>query len=314
MNEVIIFIAIISSFFYSLTNVFTKIITSHFKNPFDSMFYQVTFYIIAFSIIYIIFLLLEGQLVTQNLFKIDFIIFIGLSGFFTFFGGIAFFYGISIGQASVSGIIQSSRILVSIIFAIIFFAEVYPTTIYVWIIGIFIGVLIVAYDDSISIKELILLKSKGLAWFLLAMFSWSFGDVFVRAIEGQLHVLSIMLIRILFIWIFIFLSRNKLTSIFNLEKTKIIKTKNDVIIFFLYTSLFIVADIFFIYALGQSLTLTETIFSFMGVFSFIVIIVLSKMDLFKKKIAENLNRQILLTKSIGMIIATFSILGLIAFS
>ena len=123
MNEVIIFIAIISSFFYSLTNVFTKIITSHFKNPFDSMFYQVTFYIIAFSIIYIIFLLLEGQLVTQNLFKIDFIIFIGLSGFFTFFGGIAFFYGISIGQASVSGIIQSSRILVSIIFAIIFFCR-----------------------------------------------------------------------------------------------------------------------------------------------------------------------------------------------
>ena len=73
------------------------------------------------------------------------------------------------------------------------------------ILLVFIGVLMVSWQEELNMKDIILFKSSGSGWFLLAVVLFAAGNAFVRLLHNQVNVLTQLVIRLTFLLIAVLL-------------------------------------------------------------------------------------------------------------
>lgn len=309
MDPFYIILAFISIFILSLSLVYSKFVLVEFGNPIHMLLLQVLINFIAAIGIYLVLLFTDINL-NENL-NLENTLRIFLSSFFIFLALITLYVGLHKGNASVGGVILSSRVILSVLFALIFLntEENFPFTSYLWIIIVIIGVVLSTWEKDLSYKDLINGRKTGAIYFIFAIVFMALANTIIRLLDNEVFVATHILIRLFFLSIFViafypFLNRvlgeNK--SLYDNLSTGKIKSVT------FYTILIVIGDFGFTSALSNSLTISETIGALEGVFAFIIILTLSLNKKYKSILNETLDKKTLLSKILGIIIAVVGII------
>ncbi len=290
--------ALVSVVIFSVTSVYTKFLIPQLGGPYKFLATQLTIGGVFTTAI----LLFSGDTIPQDLLhsqsvQLEFLI----SSLFAFFGFLTLMQGFAKGNASVGGIFISSRLIISIPTAFIFLGEKFPPYIYLFIFVTFIGAIIVSWDESLSLGDVLFFRAKGVKWFLMTMIFWALSNVFIRKLSPSLSTVQFIayrqLVMIALVWIFWV----KFHAYFDPEDKKVTLTKvRNVVLYLLMT---LTAQFLFVYALQQSLTLSEGIGVFEGVSTFLVSLLFAKFY-GNEVLQEQLSKRGLIIRSVGVVLAT----------
>ncbi|MDH5646201.1 MAG: hypothetical protein OEZ01_09350, partial [Candidatus Heimdallarchaeota archaeon] len=232
------------------------------------------------------------------------------SSILTFIGYISLTIGLERGNASVGGVLLSSRVLFSIPLAIIIIGEIYNFMVYISILIAIIGSISVSWKKSMRLIDLILLRSKGIRWFILTSISWSVSNMIIRQLEQSVPVLEFLFYRQI---VFVILIIITFLSIKNKLHTKLTLNKNLLLKYSIYSAFLLFAQFLYIYALGFSLTITESIGIMEGAFTLLFSILIAKY--YNNQILnEPIDRESILIRIVGMIFASIGTLGVVIYS
>ena len=275
------------------------------KNPITLMIYQFTINLVVVVIAFIVLSIIGTDFST--VFEFNNFIILLISAFFIFLGVITFYYGLNIGHVSVATVVLSGRVLFVIPIGLLFLQEIYPQITYLWIFIIVIGILLVSWDTSMGIKDV--LYFKGTYYYILTNVFWSIANSLIRFLHNDVHFVGIILIRLLVLTSLIFLLAPKLNETFSYPKIERFSLKFTILVTILVLELFL-GDLGYIYSLGFSATITEAIGSLQGLFVFVLVLVLSKIKYFKDGLKEPLDNKTLTVRILGMILATIGTVGI----
>jgi len=299
-------IAFSSTLLFSLSTIFSKFLITDFKNPAKFTIYQLTGNLFFASIPFAISFYLEGYTIFQGI-TLEAIGLIIASSFVIYIGLLSLFTGLIEGDTSVVGVINSSRIIFSILIAFFLIQdERYDLSVYPWIIIIFIGVLFVSWSEDTPITNVLLLKSRKSGYFLATIFLFAFSNSFVRLLNNSINTFTLVVIRLLFMIIFSVTSYNILKKFTNYSEIYEMRnlTRKETINLFFYLFMFTIADILVTFTLGESITITESMGALQGAMVFILINILLfiKPNLLEQ-LQEPRDKKTLGIRLIGIIIA-----------
>jgi drug/metabolite transporter (DMT)-like permease len=308
----VLLLAFIGTIVISISFVYSKLVLAQIKNPIHMLFLQVSINLILLLILYLLSLLPFRTEINANLTLVNVVI-IFCSAMFIFAGLVAFFIGLQRGNVSVGGMIIASRVIASVILAWLFLSEHFPPNLYILILLVFIGVLMVSWQEELNMKDIILFKSSGSGWFLLAVVLFATGNAFVRLLHNQVYVLTQLVIRLTFILIatllfYPFLNRRIGDDRSLIETIRVPKLVLQAVI---YVTLIVIADIPTTIAIGESLTITETIIALEGVFVFILVLLVGQNKTIRYILQEPFDRKTLTIRFLGVIIATVGIVSFV---
>lgn len=304
MNELIALITIISTIIFAVTSIYGKVIIKDVQSSYNFFLMQIILFIPILTVVNI---LIQPDL--TYLFSWLDMTKLVLASIFGFTGYVALYKGFEVGNVSVGGVMLSSRVLVSIPLAI-FIGEIYPLFIYVFIAIAFMGAMLVSYREDLSIKDFLQLKSSGLNYFLVTLVSWALANTLTRELNNHFHPLLFLYIRIIFFAIIAIITypilKKSLSNGISLTFNK--KSTNQII---LYILILLTAQMMYIYALGESLTIAEGLGVLEGVFTFMMAIGLSKINFFKNYLEEPLGQLTLIVRVFGVLITTLGTIGIL---
>lgn len=312
MDEFFIFLAFAGTIVMSSSFVFSKLVLDEIKNPMHMLFLQITINYILLLIIYIPSLLLLWDDLIDNL-TIGNIFVIFCSAIFIFTGLVFFYIGLEKGTVSVGGVIVSSRVIVSVFLAWLFFNEKFPLSSYLLILIIFIGVLTVSWHKGLRIKDILMLKSSGSGWFLLSVTFFAISNAFIRLLNNQVNILTQLVFRLTFLLIATFLFYPLLNKRIGDKRPLKETVRNPKLLkqAAIFVILIMVADFTITMAIGESLAITETITALEGLFVFIMILFVAQNKTIRKKLQEPFDRKTLAIRFFGVTITTIGIISFI---
>lgn len=300
------FIALIATLFYAIGAVYSKLIMDYIKNPVLLMIYQFTINLIVVFIVFVVLYLIGTDF--SNLLVFNDLIVLIISSIFIFLGILTFYYGLNIGNVSVATIVLSSRVLFVIPLGILFLNEFYPSSIYFWIIIIVLGIFLVSWKKGLPLKDVFMLK--GTIYFILTNIFWAIANSLITYLHNDIHFVAIIMIRLVVLTTLIFILAPKLNISFKyIPLDKKFNEKFALITFFLVLVLFM-GDLGYIYALGETVTITEAIGSLQGIFVFIMVLILSKIPFIKDGLQEPLDRKTITVRITGIFLATIGTLAI----
>jgi drug/metabolite transporter (DMT)-like permease len=289
---------LISITLFAFTTLLTKYVIAGAGGPYRFLTIQLSVGLVIISVLFVI--IFRDELIDPDIFHPDVLTKFFLACLFGFFGFVFLLIGLERGSASVGGIFISSRVIVNIPLAYIFLNEKYHYSIYLFILLTFIGALIVSWSAELSILDVILLKGKGTKYFLITMLFWGLSNIFVTSmgtVISPYHFLAYrQVIFVIAVWVLYPLISKKLDhGTPKLDRSFVKKL-------LLYISLALVAQVLFLYALQQSLTITEGLGVFEGVITFIITILFAHyVD--NTILGEALSKRELGVKFIGVILS-----------
>ena len=312
MDPLFIFLAFIGTIVISISFIYSKLVLTQIKNPVHMLFLQIAINYVLLLIIYFPSLLVIGSELNANL-SISNIFIILCSAIAIFVGLITFFIGLHEGNVSTGGVIVSSRVIVSLLLAWVFLNERFPFNSYLFILIVFIGVLLVSWQQELKLKEVFLFKSSGSGWFLIAVTFFAIGNAFIRLLSNQINVLTQLVFRLTFLLIATLVSYPLLNRrIGNRRHLKETLGKPRLVLqAIIYVVLIMIADITTTLAIGESLTITEAITALEGLFVFIFMILIAQNKTLLKALQEPFDKKTLTVRFLGVIIATIGIISFI---
>lgn len=305
MNNLFPIFALIATILFAITSIYGKYIFTKMGSSYHFFLVQL---IITGILLFIGNLILIPDI--SSIYDLKNLFLLILSSFLAYVGFISLYRGFEVGNVSVGGVLLSSRVLITIPLALLI-GEIYPSLVYVLIIIAVIGALMVSWTKNLPIKELLLLKSSGMYYFVLTLITWSLSNAVVRALNNAFHPLLFLFIRIIFFAIIALLSHSYLNPRLS-PKTKFIKLNRPILLHTLmYSFILLSAQSLFIWALGESLLITETIGIFEGIFTFILAISISLIPYFRNYLNEPLDKLTLSVRSMGTVITTLTTVGVV---
>ncbi|MHA1983250.1 MAG: EamA family transporter [Candidatus Hodarchaeales archaeon] len=303
MASLLIPLAFLSAIAYSFSALSIKSLIYYMKNPVHILLYQMLLNFLFILIIGVIMIFL-GFYPIENI-TLENLILIIFSTTFLFIGVVSLYYGLKVGNVSVGGLILSSRVLISIFFAISILGEHFALIIYFWILIIFLGIIFTSWQENLSLIEGI--KDSGTIYFFITIIFWGFANTIIGAINNEVFIITFLLIRLFVMCVLIIVLYPFLNSFIG-DGGKIQFSFRYVIFIFLFVLVATVGDAASIIALGDSVTVTEAIGAFQGVIIFIIVLILSKNIKLKDIFGEPLGIRTLVVRSSGIIIATLAII------
>ena len=184
---------------------------------------------------------------------------------------------------------------------------------YLFILIVFGSVLMVSWEKELPMKEILLFKSSGASWFLLSVIFFSTGNVFIRLLHNQVNILTQLVLRLTFLLfanlLFYPLLNRRIGDNRPLKET--IRNPKLLIQVFIFVSLILIADFATSLAIGESLTITETIGALEGIFIFIMLMVVLQNKNLRNILQEPFDRKTIIIRFLGVILATLGIIGFI---
>lgn len=300
------YLAVSATLCYAIGAVYSKMFMEYIQNPVLLMIYQFTINLIVVFIVFVVLFILGTDFST--LFNLEDFVILTISSILIFLGVVTFYYGLNIGNVSVATVVLSSRVLFVIPLGILFLNEIYSTAIYFWIIIIVIGIILVSWQKGLPIKDVFLLK--GTIYYILTNIFWAVANSLITFLHNDVHFVAIILLRLIVLTSLIFIFAPKLNTSFNYKPLdKKFNKKFAILSFFLVLILFL-GDLQYIYALGESVTITEAIGSLQGLFAFIIVLGLSWFPFFKNGLKEPLDKYTLVVRILGMVLATIGTLAI----
>ena len=273
------------------------------KNPMNLLLIQMVINFILIFVIYIILSVLG--LYPVEIINLEQYLYIIISTIFLFFGIITLYYGFKVGNVSVGGLILSSRVFVSVILAIVFLNELFPSNIYFWFIFIFLGIILTSWQEELSFIKGI--KSSGTIYFLLTIFFWGFANVIIGAVNNEVFVITFLLIRLITLNFLTIILYPKFKSILGADLPLELNFKSLILVS-IFVLIATIGDAAYIVALGDSVTITEAIGVFQGAIVFVFVLFLSQNPFLKSIYNEPLEKRTLMVRFLGIVIATIGIL------
>ncbi|MFX0065484.1 MAG: EamA family transporter [Candidatus Hermodarchaeota archaeon] len=309
MDIFFLLLAFIGTIVTSISFVYSKIVLTQIKNPLHMLFLQIAINYGLLLIIYFPSFLLFDLEINENLTITNiFIIFCSAMAIFT--GLVAFYTGLQKGNVSAGGVIVSSRVIVSVLLAWLFLNEYFPLSSYIFILIVFIGVLLVTWQKELRLKDVLLLKSGGSGWFLLAVVLFAIGNAFIRLLNNQINIITQLVFRLTFLLMatlfFYPILNKKIGDKRPLKET--VGVPKLVLQATIYVILILIADIATTAAIGESLTITETILALEGLFVFILIVLIAQNKTLRDVLQEPFDRKTLVIRFLGVITTTFGII------
>ena len=300
------YLAVSATLCYAIGAVYSKLFIDYIQNPVLLMIYQFTINLIVVFIVFVVLFLFGTNFST--LFDLNDIIILTISSIFIFLGVVTFYYGLNIGYVSVATVVLSSRVLFVIPLGILFLNEIYPSSIYFWIFIIVIGIFLVSWQKGLPIKDVFLLK--GTIYYILTNIFWAIANSLITYLHNNVHFVAIISLRLIVLTSLIFIFSTQLNSSLHYKPLdRKFNIKFAFLTFFLVLVLFL-GDLQYIYALGESVIITEAIGSLQGIFVFIFVLILSIFPFFNTGLKEPLDNHTLLVRIIGIILATLGTLAI----
>ena len=304
MNELIPIITIIATIIFAVTSIYGKIIIKDVQSSYIFFLMQIILFIPVLTVVNVI---LQPDLTYltswEDMNKII------LASVLAFAGYVALYKGFEVGNVSVGGVMLSSRVLLSIPLAI-FIGEIYPFFIYVFIFISFLGAILVSWKKDLSVKAFFHLRSSGLNYFLVTLVSWGISNTLIRELNNHFNPLLFLYLRMIIFAIIAILTypllNNSLSNGMSIRFTK--KNTYQVL---LYIFIILTAQIMYVYALGESLTIAEGLGVLEGMFTFVMAIALSKIKYFKNYLEEPLDKLTLLIRTFGVLVTTIGTIGVL---
>jgi len=301
-------LAFSATFLLSTSLVLGKIVFMDIKNPIHALVFQLTLH---FSILVILSLaaLILGYPMVKNL-TLTNVSFIVLSAALFFLGLVSMYLGILKGKVSAGGIIMSSRVILSSLLAYIFLNEHFHLQAYLWIALVVVGVMLVSWEPELKIKEILVGENAGSLYYFGTIVCFAIGNSFIRLLNNQIFLVTHLLLRLGVMLILALVTYPYLNKILGNNKSlvKLVSRRENFIKLSVYALLIIISDFGMTTALGESLTVTETIAALEGLFVFLIMLMFSLLPTYRESLAENLERKTLVMKSIGVILATWGII------
>ncbi|MHA2362692.1 MAG: EamA family transporter [Candidatus Hodarchaeales archaeon] len=296
----------IATIFFSIGILFGKFLLTYFKNPFHLLSLQIILSLVIILIVFLI-LWLSGVEVIGNITPINFCLIV-ISSIFVFLGFGTLYYGLNHGNVSVSGIVLSSRVIFSSIFAIIILKETYSVIIYGWIAVILIGVILISWQQNLALKDA--LKVSGTGWYILTIFFWAIANTIIRFLNNEVFFILIVVIRLFTMFFLLVITFPKLNNSFA-DGQPLHVTRQGLLFVLIYVMVFLIADTSFTYSLGESLTIPEAISTFQGAIVFLSVLILIRNPHLQNVLNEPLDRYTIVIRFVGVLIATLGTLGVI---
>ena len=312
--DIVFITALAATILFSISTIFSKFLITDLKNPFTLLRIQISLNLVVAFIPLIINYLLVGNDIFQNVTVENFLL-IGLSGLFIFSGLLLFYYGLLVGNTSVAGVITSSRVILSVLFGYFLFEEYFPKSYYFWIVVILLGVFFVSWSADLSITDILLFRANGSGIFVSSVTLWAISNIFTRTLNNTVNVPLLVVIRLIIMTLASVLTYPiciSYTKRFTTLPTDDKITINFVVKMITYLSVFTSADLFITFALGESLTITETIGTLQSVLIFLIILTLSYSNTKLRDIlGEGLDRKTIFVRGLGVITALIGTIFLI---
>ncbi len=300
-----IWTALIAVFLFAATSVMAKYLIVMVGGPYRFLAYQLT---VGLFVIWFILLLFDPTPLNPNLKHPEVFRSFLLSSLFGFGGFVCLMIGFSKGNASVGGIFISSRLAVNIPLAFIFLGEKYPVFVYVLILITLLGAILVSWEESLTVKDVFLMKGKGVIWFFLTMVFWGLSNLFITDIGNRLSSIEFLAYRQLFLfgatWMFFPLISRKVdgrTGPFSFS---------FICLLLLYIAFTVSAQLLFIFSLLQNLTITEGIGAMEGAATFVISLGTAKL-IGNSVLDEAMDRRMLLLRTTGVVLSTFGVMAII---
>lgn len=308
------FAAILATLFFSASTVFSKFLIADINNPFRLLRVQLSMNL-GFMFILMILANVLGMNILDNL-DIESLLIISLSGCFVFIGFVLFYMGLMEGNTSAAAVITSSRVILSVIIGFLFFMEQFPIVYYFWIILILIGVFLVSWSPEVNFQDIVLFKTNGAGFFVVSVASWAIANSFIRILNNSIFLFTLIVIKLVVIVSLSFFTYPLFNKYYkqhypdyrerNFPSTTFWKIS-------IYLVFFIIADLLITYAVGESLTITESISTLQGVIVFIIVILLSLNGKLRDILDEELSKRTVVIRGLGILIAFLGGLNLILF-
>jgi drug/metabolite transporter (DMT)-like permease len=242
---------------------------------------------------------------------LEILFYIALTAVFGFIGMLTLMIGFKEGNASVAGIFLSTRVIFSVILAFFILQEFQPFFIYILIMIGFLGAILTSYEKSLSFTDVILLRGKSVKYFLVTSLSWSLGNFFISFMGDEIHPYLLLGYRILYMMILVIIFYSLAHKRFD-GHNHLFHKKNFIQVF-LFTTIIVIAQGLFVYALSQSLTISEGIGVFEGTLAFIFSIIFVKF-IGNYTLQEALDRKSILIRGFGVILTTFGVFSIVILS
>ena len=304
--ETYVLYALISVFLFAISSVITKFLIIKAGNPVNFLVYQLSIGMIVTSFIFS-YLVMKGYNYSI-LFDFKYLIPIIISSTFAFLGFLSLLLGFENGNASVGGVILSSRVIASIPLAYFFIGEVFALNVYLFIAAALVGAVLNSYRVGMDLRGLITLKAAGMRWFTLTAIFWAGANFMIRYIGDVIPALVFMFVRQIFMYCLVLITYFILTRKYKKQKLRRSKTLTYQI--FLYVILLIFAQVGMITALSQSLTITEAIGVLEGSITLILSILYARL-INNKVLDEALDKKSLMIRILGALIALLGTIGVI---
>ncbi len=244
----------------------------------------------------------------SELWNKDIMYLILLNAIFTFLGYLCLLIGFEKGNASVGGIVLSSRVFASIPIGYFLIGEHYPIFTYLFIIVTLSGSVLTSWEAGMSFRAVVSLQAPGIRYFLATAFFWGMANVFIRKLDNELPTYIFLTVRQIIMLILAL-------SFYKVGKTSFDKTSSTLnlklirkILF--YVILLTIAQGLYVYSLGEDLTISEGIGVAEGTFTLIFSLFIAKF-VSNKILNEPLDKITLFVRLIGMILAAIGTLGVI---
>ncbi|MCH8908992.1 MAG: DMT family transporter, partial [Candidatus Heimdallarchaeota archaeon] len=298
--------AVFATILFGISSILTKFLIRDFGNSFNFLVYQllVSFPLVAL-LAYVEITRFDGL---DGFLSVRTIMIMLVLSFFTFFGYMFLLFGWEKGDISVGGIILSTRVLIATPLAYFLLQERYPTIIYFFVVIGFVGAITVSWQSEMSLKSLFTFKASGIGWFFLTSLFWAIGNFFVTYLGNDVPPFFFLFVRqgfmILFLVAFYLVNKSRFDH-------HLIKRSDN--FFSLSISYFVAllsAQVLFIYALGNSLTITEGIGVSEGIFT-VIMSVGAAYFIGNQTLQEPLDRKTLTVRLIGSVITLICTLGII---
>lgn len=304
MNELIALITITSTVIFAVTSIYGKIIIKDVQSSYNFFLMQIILFIPVLTVVNLI---IQPDLTYltswRDMTKVI------LASILAFTGYVALYKGFEVGNVSVGGVMLSSRVLLSIPLAI-FIGEIYPFFIYVFIFISFLGAILVSWKKGLSVKDFFQLRSSGLNYFLVTLVSWGISNTLIRELNNDFQPILFLYLRMIIFAIIAFFTYPFLKN--SLSNGMTIKfTKHSTYQVLLYIFIILTAQIMYVYALGESLTIAEGLGVLEGMFTFVMAIGLSKIRYFKDYLEEPLDKVTLVVRTLGVLVTTIGTIGVL---
>lgn len=304
--ETFVWYALISVFLFALSSVITKFLIVKTGGPVNFLLYQLSLGMIVMSLIFAFYVINGYEY--SILFELKYLIPIFISSTFAFLGYISLLMGFEKGNASVGGVILSSRVFASVPMAYFFIGEIFPIEIYLFILLALVGAIINSWRKGMDFRGLVTLKADGMRWFMLTAFFWAGANFMIRYIGDAIPALVFMFSRQIIMLSLVLITYFVITRKF--KKPRIQRQKTLIYQIFLYVIILVFAQVGMITALSQSLTITEAIGVLEGSITLIISVLYAKF-VDNKILDEALDRKSLTIRIIGALIALLGTIGVV---